>query len=272
MNPYETLGVERQADASAIKKAYRKLASKHHPDRGGDAEQFKKVQEAYDTLSDPQKRQMFDQFGTADPQQAGNPFDHFAQGSPFDDLFRNMAGGPFSGNRPRRNPDAGIQVNIPLTQAYTGGDIHIQAAGINEIVIIPAGIRQGSKIRVSGKGHRRFKDLPPGDLVVQINIQMPPDMAIDGDNVLHRLSVNSITAITGGEVVYKHFAGKSFSVKIPAGSQNGDRLRLSKWGMPRGNTGQNGHLFLILELFTPRITDTEHLEMLNTINTGTQSE
>jgi molecular chaperone DnaJ len=178
-----------------------------------------------------------------------------------------MAGGPFGGRaaRPNRNPDAGIQVNIPLTQAYTGGDIHIQAAGINEIVVIPAGIRQGSKIRVSGKGHRRFKDLPPGDLVVQINIQMPPDMALDGSNVLHRLSVNSITAITGGEIIYKHFAGKTFTVKIPKGSQSGERLRLSNWGMPK-TAGNSGHLFLILDLFTPNITNSEHIEMLNNIN------
>lgn len=261
MNPYQILAIEQQADATEIKKAYRKLASKHHPDRGGNAEEFKKVQEAYEILSDPQKRQMFDQFGTVNPQTGqGSPFEHFSQGSPFDNMFRNMSG------RPQRNPDAGIQVNISIQHAYTGGDVHIAAGNINELVLIPAGVRQGTKIRVSGKGHTRFKELPPGDLVVQINIQTPNDMAVDGDNVLHRMSVNSLTAITGGEVIYKHFAGKSFSVKIPAGSQNGHRLRLSNWGMPKGKSGQHGHLFLILELYTPNISSTEHLEALNNIN------
>ena len=205
---------------------------------------------------------MFDQYGTVDPQQA-NPF---GQGSPFDDIFSNFGGA----RRPNRNPDAGIQVNVSLEHAYTGGDVHIASGNINEIVLIPPGIRQGTKIRISGKGHRRFKDLPPGDLVVHILIQTPVDMAIDGDNVLHRLSVNSLTAITGGEVIYKHFAGKSFSVKIPPSSQNGDRLRLSNWGMPKGKSGQHGHLFLILELYTPSITNQEHLEALNNINAETQ--
>lgn len=266
MDPYQTLDVAKDATDSDIKKAYRKLASKHHPDKGGDKQKFQQVQQAYETLSDPQKRQMYDQFGTADPQQmGGNPFDHFSQGSPFDDFFRNMGGGFRS--RPQRNPDAGIQVNISLLHAYTGGDVHIQAGNINEIVVIPAGVRQGTKIRVSGKGHRRFKDLPPGDLVVQLNIQTPPDMAIDGNNILHRMSVSSLTAITGGEILYNHFAGKKFSVKIPAGSQNGDRLRLSNWGMPAGNSGKMGHLFLIIDLHTPNITNSQHLEMLNTINT-----
>lgn len=268
MDYYQTLGVARNADPQEIKKAYRKLAGKHHPDKGGSEAEFKKIQEAYEGLSDPQKRQMYDQFGTVDPQQTGgmggNPFEfRFTSGgggSPFDDIFSQ-----FGQQRPQRNPDAGIQLSVTLQQAYTGGDFNIRAGFANENITIPPGVRSGSKIRIHGKGHQRFKNLPPGDLVIQINIDYPKDTAGEGDNILQRISIDSITAMVGGEITYKHFAGSKFSVKIPAGSNSGDRLRLSNWGMPNSRTNSKGHLYLILDIRTPQINNQEHIDMLNKI-------
>lgn len=269
MDYYQTLGVARNADPQEIKKAYRKLAGKHHPDKGGDEAEFKKIQEAYEGLSDPQKRQMYDQFGTVDPQQTGmggGPFEfRFTSGgggSPFDSIFEQAFGGF---NQQRRNPDAGIQLNVALQQAYTGGDFNIKTGFANENITLPAGVRNGSKIRIHGKGHQRFKNIPPGDLVIQINVEYPPDMAGDGDNILHRISIDSITAMIGGDISYKHFAGSKFSVKIPAGSNSGDRLRLSNWGMPNSRTNSKGHLYLILDIRTPQIKNPDHIDMLNKI-------
>lgn len=263
MDHYTVLGVQRQADASEIKKAYRKLAGKHHPDRGGDAEEFKRVQKAYETLSDPQKRQMYDQFGTDDPQQmGGGPFGQGA--SPFDDIF-NQFGGGFRQRQPQRNPDMSVNLTIPVNTAYHGGDAHINVGHVNEVLIIPPGVRDGSRFRFSGKGHSRFKNMPPGDLVVRVVIEYPHDMARDGDDLLQRIPVDALTAITGGSIMYKHINGKSFSIQIPSGAQPGERLRLSKQGMPKNNGTSFGNLILILELFTPRITDQQHIDQLNKI-------
>ena len=274
MDYYQTLGVQRNADATEIKKAYRKLAGKHHPDKGGNEAEFKKIQEAYEGLSDPQKRQMYDQFGTVDPQQTGGfgpqgfSFNFGQGGSPFDDIFSQFGTGGGGFRHQQRNPDAKLNLNISLEQAYTGTDVHIQSGNINEIVNVPAGISNGSRIRVSGKGHSRFRELPPGDLIITVVIQTPPDMALDGVNILQRLKVDSFTAMLGGSISYKHFTGKTFSVKIPKASQNNDRLKLSNLGYKNRN-GSQGHLFLIIELYTPQINNQEHIEMLNKIKEET---
>lgn len=271
MDYYQTLGVQRNADATEIKKAYRKLAGKHHPDKGGDEAEFKKIQEAYEGLSDPQKRQMYDQFGTVDPQQTGGmggqQFDPFGQGSPFQDIFSQFGfnrGGPGS-QRQFRNPDANVNLKVPINKAFSGTDVNIDVGFANEIITLPPGIRHGTKIRISGKGHQRAREFPPGDLVVTILVEMPDNMALDGDTVLHRIPVDTITAMIGGEINYTHFMGNTFKVKIPAGSQNGSRLRLSGWGWPRKNFSTNGNLMLIIDLYTPNITSPEHVEMLNKI-------
>jgi len=268
MDYYQTLGVARDADPQTIKRAYRKLAGQHHPDKGGDEAEFKKLQEAYEGLSDPQKRQMYDQFGTVDPQQQGGPQGfsfNFNTGSPFDDVMSQFG---FSNRGPQqqRNPDAQVNLNISLLQSYTGGDFNINAGVINENISLPPGIREGAKLRIHGKGHQRFKQLPPGDLIVRIQTQMPPNMARDGDNVLHKINIDCITAMIGGEIEYEHFAGSRFKVKIPRGSCTGERLRLSQWGMPSpNNINSKGHLFLILDIKTPNITNPEHISMLNKI-------
>jgi len=194
MDYYQTLGVARNADPQEIKKAYRKLAGKHHPDKGGDEAEFKKIQEAYEGLSDPQKRQMYDQFGTVDPQQTGGfgpqgfSF-NFGQGnSPFDDIFSQF------GQRrgPQRNPDAGLTLNITLEQSYSGGDFNIRTGFADENISLPAGIRSGAKLRIHGKGHQRFKEFPPGDLVIKINVAMPTNMVRDQDDIHHRVDISSM--------------------------------------------------------------------------------
>ena len=115
MSHYQTLGVSPQADAKEIKKAYRRLAGKHHPDKGGDEARFKEINEAYETLSDPQKREAYD---NPNPFQGGNPF---GQGSPFEDIFGDIFGGfRQQQRRPVRNPDGVCDVHVNLEEIYTG--------------------------------------------------------------------------------------------------------------------------------------------------------
>lgn len=247
---YNILGVDRSADTQQIKQAYRRLASQHHPDKGGDKAQFQLIQEAYAVLGDQQKRQHYD---NPQPDLSGV----FGFGGPWGDMFTN--GGA------RRNPDAVITTRIPLEKAYTGTDVVIETPFAKEILNVHAGVRDGTRFRVSGKGHSRFKDVPPGDLLVQIHVQYPSDMSRDLDDIYQRVNIDALDAITGTVLEFAHFAGKHMQVKIPAGAQSGNKLRLTGWGMPNPQTGRKGDLYMVLNIVVPHITDAEILENLNKI-------
>ena len=162
MDHYQILGVSKDASQQDIKKAYRKLAMKHHPDKGGDEQKFKQIQAAYSVLSDPDKRAQYDN---------PNPFeqfggDPFGQGSPFGDIFSEIFGGGFRRQQPQRNPDGRMDLNISLLQAYKGTNVVVNTGYATLDVTIPQGVKDGSNLRLSGKGPLRYTDLPPGDLLI----------------------------------------------------------------------------------------------------------
>lgn len=257
MNYYDILGVDKNADQQQIKQAYRRLASKHHPDRGGDEAEFKRIQEAYDVLGDTEKRAQYD-----NPQPNFGGF-HQGQGHPFEDIF-----GSFFHQRPqqRANPDATVDVRIDISTAYNGGEVALNLNNSREILRIKPGTRNGTKYRIQGKGHHRFADLPPGDLIVRVFIVTPHDMTVQNDDVFQRITVGALDAMTGTELTVQHFSGKDIKVKIPKGSQHGSKLRLSGWGMPHPqNFNQKGNLYLIVDIKIPIIHNDEHLELLNKI-------
>jgi DnaJ-class molecular chaperone len=245
---YSILGVARTASQDEIKRAYRKLASQHHPDKGGDTQRFQQIQEAYAVLGDEQKRQQYD-----DPQ----PEFGFGGGGPWGDIF--------GGRRVQRNPDAVMEAHIPLAQAYTGTEVLIQTHFAKEVVQIPPGIRDGTRIRISGKGYRRYRDLPPGDLVVIVVTDPPPGCQRHGDDVYQQLTVDALGAITGCEIDFQHFAGKHVKVKIPAGSQQGHKLRMTGWGMPAFKGSSHGNLYIVLNISIPTVTDNALIQQLNEI-------
>ena len=145
MDHYETLGVSKGASSKEIKTAYRKLAMKHHPDKGGDTEVFKRITGAYDVLSDPDKRAQYDN---------PNPFEGFSQGgfgnSPFADIFGDIFGGRQQ-RRPAKNPDGVVDVGITLLQSYTGSDIVVNTGYASFNVRIEQGVDNGTKLRLNGK-------------------------------------------------------------------------------------------------------------------------
>lgn len=247
MDYYTLLGVDRNAPTEDIKRAYKKLASMHHPDKGGDAEKFKQVQEAYDTLGDPAKRQMYDM--------------------PHRDPFSMPGfGGPFA-REPRqvRNPDGITTVRISLAQANDGTDVVVDVGYSREVLTVPAGIQNGAKFRLRGKGPSRFKHALPGDLIVHIAIEMPPDIYREGNNITQDVLVNSLIALAGGEITVSHFSGRTIRVKIPAGTQQGAKLKLKAYGIKDPYTGFPGDMLVRVNLFTPLINNPEHLEVLNKI-------
>lgn len=265
MDYYQTLGVGKDADAATIKRAYRKLASQHHPDKGGNADMFKQVQEAYETLSDPQKRAQYD---NPQPQHHAHYSHHYGNGDVppgFEDMFNDI----FRHNhrRPRTNPDSVGDLNITLAQAYHGDTVNISVGYGNETVHIPPGARPGTKIRIPGRGHQRYADAPPGDLIVRLHIITPDNIVIDHNDIYHHILINSIEAMIGVEKEIHHISGKKLKVKVPAGTQQDSRLRMMGYGMPYPNSNhQYGNLYVIVNIATPVINKQEHIDLLNTIN------
>ena len=216
MDHYQTLGVGKDASQQEIKKAFRKLAMKHHPDKGGDENEFKKVQAAYDTLSDPEKRAQYDN---------PNPFEAFGQGfgqgfgdSPFADIFGDIFGQRRQQRRPVRNPDGIVDVGVTLHQVYTGSTIVVNTGYGSYEVTVPQGTADGTRLRLSGKGPVRDSNLPAGDLIVRLHTEYPDNWGRDREHLFFRQNINVIDAMTGCVIEITHVDGKKYQLTIPAGT------------------------------------------------------
>jgi curved DNA-binding protein len=261
MDHYETLGVSKDASQQDIKKAYRKLASKHHPDKGGDQEQFKRVQAAYDTLSDPEQRAQYDN---------PNPFEGFGQGfgnSPFADIFGDIFGQRRHNayQRQVQNPDGIVDLGVTLLQTYTGSTVVVNTGYGSYELNIPQGVADGTRLRLAGKGPVRDKRLPAGDLIVRLHIEYPDNWGRDREHLFLRHNINAIDAMTGCSITIVHVDNKKYELKIPAGIEHGSRLKMSGLGMKIPDYGVVGDLYVIIELDIPIITNDEDKETLNNI-------
>lgn len=282
---YSTLGVNENASDDDIKSAYRKLAMKYHPDRNpGDAsaeEQFKKINEAYSTLSDRQKRAEYDnmkRYGGAGHFNQGGAqhfhfnFDHMGN---IDDIIhqffsQNGFAHPF-GQQVRRNRDLQFNVEITLEDAFNGKDLPIsfKANGqdVNVVVRIPPGIEQGTRMRFQGYGDKSMPNLPPGDLYVTINIYNHPRYRREGPHLHCILHLDVLDAVVGNVVELECIDNTRVSVTIPAGTQHGTALRVKQKGMPvRQNPAQRGDLIINVNLTVPRDLTAEQIETLKTFN------
>jgi len=263
MDHYETLGVSKDATPQDIKKAYRKLAMKHHPDKGGDQEQFKRITGAYEVLSDPDKRAQYDNpnpFGQFD----GDPF---GQGNPFSDIFGDIFGNRRQNayQRQARNPDGIVDVQVSFLQTYQGADVVLNTQQGTFNLNIPKGTTNGTKMKLAGKGPQRYKDLPPGDLIVRLHVDFPNNWGSDGHDIFFRQDINVLDAITGTELDFTFIDNRKIKVKIPKGTQNGHKLRIRNYGMQDPRRGSIGNLYIICNLVVPDNLSDEVIAKLNTI-------
>jgi DnaJ-class molecular chaperone len=281
---YEVLGVSKSASDDDIKKAHRKLVRQYHPDVNKDnaaaTEKFKQIQEAYDVLSDAEKRRQYDQFGHAGP--AGAPFagrgrgpghGHQTWGSggvsvedfDFGDLFESMFGGGGGGRGAPRGrhapaePERGSDIEYPLTLSFEDAargrtlPLQIRRGGkIESIEIkIPAGVKDGSRVRIKGKGDRSHHG-HHGDLFIIVTVQPHPYYRRDGLDVLIDLPISLYEAILGAKVSVPTLDGP-VTLTVPPGTSSGAKLRIKGRGIERGS--EKGDQYVVMKVIVPKDLD-----------------
>jgi curved DNA-binding protein len=265
MDHYSTLGIDRNSGPDDIKRAYRKLASQHHPDKGGDTAKFQQIEEAYRTLSDPEKRSQYD---NPQPQFGGGGFNGVPQG--FEHIFSQMFGSgnpfdPFGQRRqPQQNRTLNIQTAITLEEAYHGKDLiaNLQLpSGRNQTieVRIPEGVYDGVTLRLSGMGDDSIPNLPRGDIHLTVNVQEHSKYQRQGDDLVLNLNVNCIDAMLGKTESVMTIDNRLLEIKITPGIQHGQMLSAAGYGMPKmGDNRYKGRLLMQINIAVPRdLTETQ---------------
>ncbi|MCX7817268.1 MAG: DnaJ domain-containing protein [Syntrophales bacterium] len=299
---YKILGVDKNATLDDIKKAYRKLALKWHPDRNPDnkahaEEMFKKISEAYAVLSDPEKREQYDRFGSAD---------RFRQAYTQEEIFRNFdlgeilrsfgfsfGGGSFftgtgrkkTGTRtgfdifeeffrgtgedytvPQKGQDLHYNLSITLEESVFGVEkkLAIQKENrVEEITVkIPPGISAGKKLRVAGKGGPGYNGGPPGDLYLNINILPHPVFARDGNDIYLEKTITFSQAVLGTTIEVPTIDGSIKRLKIPPGTQNNTKLRMRGLGVPSLKDGTRGDQYVKINVEIPRKLTDKQLKLI----------
>ena len=264
---YETLEVSENASADEIKKAYRKLARKYHPDVNKDPkaeEKFKEINAAYEVLSDPQKKQQYDQYG--DSMFGGQNFSDFARnqggGVDLDEILRQMFGGGaagfgrsnFGGGFGFDAPDldTNAQVTIPFDVAVMGGKQNISLNNDSFDIKIPEGIEDGQRIRAKGKG--KSYQGQRGDLILKINISPSNEYEREFDNLIKYFDLPLKTALFGGKVDIKTIH-KDITLKVPQNTKQNQKFRVKELGVLNRKTKVRGDLYLKANIILPKIED-----------------
>jgi molecular chaperone DnaJ len=253
-NPYQTLGINKDASADEIKRAYRKLASQHHPDRGGDTQKFQEIQVAYDILSDPQRRASLDNPGFGGGFRADTPFDF----QTIFDIFgtRFQQGGP----QQQRRQQARMSLWITLSDVATGGMRAISVGtqqGTHAMEIeIPLGINDGDSVQYPGSG-------PVANMDLIITYRIHPDARFSrmGLNLQAEHAVDIWDLIMGGSARVRDIRGNELDVTIPARTQPGTTVRLRGRGLT-DRKGASGDLLVRLQARIPEVIDPVLLELI----------
>ena len=280
---YKILGVDRKASDDEIKKAYRKLAMKYHPDhtKGDKAaeEKFKQISEAYAVLSDKEKRQQYDTFGSEGFHQRFSQEDIF-RGFDFSDILREFGfggaggfggrnsgtrfsfggGSPFgqqSGQRAQiKGSDLVYELSLTLAEVISGvtKTISFNHKGRSEkiSVKIPKGMITGKKLRLAGKGDQSPYGGPPGDLFIQSKLISDPTFEVNGHDLVTHREVKLSDALLGTQISVPTPEGRQMSLKIPPGTRHGTKMRLSGHGIPHMRDNKKGDLFVRIQIAVPK--------------------
>lgn len=269
---FKTLGVEPTSTNDEIKKAYKKLAMQHHPDRGGDQNKFQEIQQAYDTLSDPQKRAQWEQekhFGGGGADPSGFNFNFGFGGGDINDIFRHFGGGgnPFGAFRPVKNRDLRMGIEIDLESTLAEQVHHINVTHTNGAVKtvevkIPRGVQTGMQMRFGGAGDHANAALQPGDLYIEFRIKPHRDFQINGIHLSKIAKMNCIDAMLGSKIAVTGLDGKQFEINVPPATQHGSKFRITSQGLWDVNHPTRGDLFIEVALQVPTSLTDDQLSRL----------
>lgn len=275
MNYYTILGVSENASQDEIKKAYRKLAAQHHPDKGGDTAKFQTITQAYDTLSDENKRAEYNaqlngfnhggfHFNT------GNVHDIFSQmfggQHPFENAFRHNGGHPFK----RRNRDLNIRIKITFKQSYTGTELEAEYQTPNKkketiLIKVPEGVQSGQTIKYHGLGDDSDPNLPRGDLNVTIMVERDKNYDRRGNDLINYIFINPIESMIGCVKSIENLDGTKININIRPGVQHGTEFLTQGLGF-RDIRGNKGNLITVIAIESQAITDLTLKKKLEEIN------
>ena len=273
---YETLGVGEKASADEIKKAYRKLARKYHPDVNKDesaVEKFKEINAAYEVLSDKKKKDEYDMYG--DQIFGGQNFHDFAQKQStnvdLDELLRNIFGGSsgFGGGFGGGGHGGGAvdldqrtTITIPFAISVLGGKHHLSINNEDFDIKIPAGIKSGETLRVRGKGNSGMGKR--GDLLIKVEVAPSPTFERKGNDLYANMEVPLREALFGGKVTFDSLIHGDITIKVPQNTKNGQKFRVRGKGIVDRKTALHGNLYLTANIILPKIEelDEELREMM----------
>ena len=287
---YETLGVSKTASEDEIRSAFRKLARKYHPDVAKDKktaeEKFKQINEAYEVLSDPEKRRKYDQLGEHWNQPGGfQPPPQWGGGHPggfrssedggvefefggtgFSDFFEAFFGGgrgrsAFGGFGQRdamaeRGHDVEADIMVTLEEALHGStrQVSLRRAGSKKTetyqVKIPRGVREGQRIRLAGQGEAGERGGKSGDLFLRVRLARHPDFSVEGSDLVHEVKIAPWQAVLGDQLIVPTLEGNA-RLKLSPGTQGGQRFRLRERGLA-GVSGQRGDLYVVVQIALPK--------------------
>lgn len=269
MSHYATLGVDQTATQEEIKKAYRKLSKQHHPDvNGGEDQMFKQVVEAYEVLSNEQKRQQYD---------ARNQSHDFfktwggTNDGDFSSLFEQMFGRAYGNNTPQKGMDMRVDMHISFGEAFSGTSKTFNLNGENIQMNFKPGLKNGQKFRIHGKGqaHPYNQQLPKGDVIVTINVIQDSRFILQGDDIWIETTLPWYDIVLGGSVNVMTPEGP-LTLKIPKNTQPGKTLRVQDKGFPVYGENRRGALLCRINPWYPELNEEqlEYIKKIKHINNG----
>ena len=268
MNLYDVLGVDKSASDSDIKKAYRKQAKIHHPDRNGDEEKFKQITEAYEVLGNKTKRDNYDKWGNPDGNpMGGNPFggggNPFGDGA-FSEMFEQFFG-KRANPRSKKGDDFRVNMTVSFEEAYFGTRKEFNVNGERIAMNFKPGIKTGQRFRVKGKGgyNRYNSEAPRGDIIVDINVLHNQTYIIQGNDLWIEKTFDWYDIILGCKIEVDTPEGPLL-VRIPKNSYPGKVLRIVEKGFPIYNTNSKGSLLLKINASYPELNN-DQLEFIKKI-------
>ena len=268
MNYYETLGLNRGASSDEIKKAYRSMAMKYHPDRGGDERKFKEIEEAYRTLSDPEKKNLIDSGIDPSRQQRyanswqNGPFEFHFGGQPGMEDILHQFGFGFQNKRAMRNKSYNINIRVTLEEVLSGKDVDAEIGlpnGKKKLINIkiPPGIENGQNIRYQGMGDDSLRDSPAGDLIVNVFVENHPKFSRDGDQLIYNYVISAWDAMLGTNLQIDLLDKRNIDIVIPPGTQPETVLSCKGEGIPNLRSKRRGNLLIKISVSIPKIVSND---------------